>query len=183
MEKEAKYTEFLADYLKTHELPDDFALIEGFDDLFVATYIDREIGFETEDLFGIKLSAKAAMVIPLYKARIDQLTAAWEDVANAEKVVVEATQEATADTLNVAAQKSTMTELPLNTTSALPNTEQKADAYTNTSARNNSRNVTRTEGGVTTLEAYDVVERLHKDVYNVLYYLLREFEPLFMGVF
>ena len=25
-------------------------------------------------------------------------------------------------------------------------------------------------------------ERLHKDVYNVLYYLLREFETLFMGV-
>lgn len=183
MTKEAKYTEFLAEYLKTHELPDDFALIDGFADLFVATYVDREIGFETEDLFAIKLSAKAAMVVPLYKARIDQLTVAWEDVANAEKVVTETLQEANTDTLNVAAQKSTMTELPLNTTSALPNTEQKADAYTNTSAHNNSRNVTRTEGGVSTLEAYDVVERLHKDVYNILYYLLLEFEPLFMGVF
>lgn len=179
----AKYTELLADYLKNHDLPDDFALIGGFSDLFVATYVDREIGFETEALFCIKLAAKAAIVMPLYKARIDNLTAAWEDVANAEKVVAETTQEATADTLNVAAQKSTITELPLNTTSALPNTEQKADAYTNKSARNNSRNVTRTEGGVSKLEAYDIIDRLRKDVYNVLYYLLREFEPLFMGVY
>lgn len=180
--KEAKYTEYLADYLKTHNLPVEFELIDGFDDLFTATYADREIGFETEELFEIKLSAKAAIVIPIYKARIDHLTSAWEDVAHAEKVVTEATQEAGSDTLNVGSQKSTMTELPLDVETSLPNTEQKSDAYMNSSARNNARNVTRTEGGVSTLEAYDVIERLNKDVYNVLYYLLREFENLFMGV-
>lgn len=181
--REAKYTEYLGEYLKTHELPDSFDQIEGFADLFAATYIDREIGFETEDLFEIKLSAKSSVVIPLYADRIERLKDAWEDVDDAEKIITEAVQEATADTLNAGAQKSTMTELPLNIETTLPNTEQKSDAYVNSSARNNSRNVTRTEGGLSTLEAYDVVDRLHKDIYNVMYYLLREFEPLFMGVF
>lgn len=69
----AKYTETLAEYMNNGgELPAVFDTINGFSDLFVAKYIDREIGSETEDLFKIKLELKANLVIPAYKARIDE---------------------------------------------------------------------------------------------------------------
>lgn len=73
----AKYTETLGEYLEAgHSLPLIFSQIEDFDKYFLARYIDREIGFETETLFGIKLEGKADLVIPLYKDRIDELNAA-----------------------------------------------------------------------------------------------------------
>lgn len=70
----AKYTETLGEYLEAgHSLPSIFSQITDFDKYFLARYIDREIGFETETLFGIKLEGKADLVIPLYKDRIDEL--------------------------------------------------------------------------------------------------------------
>ena len=70
----AKYTETLGEYLASgHTLPSVFSDITGFDTHFLARYIDREIGFETEALFEIKLEGKANIIIPLYKDRIQQL--------------------------------------------------------------------------------------------------------------
>ena len=61
----AKYTETLGEYLASgHSLPTVFADITNFDTYFLARYIDREIGFETEDLFEIKLEGKANIIIP-----------------------------------------------------------------------------------------------------------------------
>lgn len=70
----AKYTETLGEYLESgHTLPAIFDDITDFDKHFLARYIDREIGFETEALFEIKLEGKANIIIPLYKDRIQQL--------------------------------------------------------------------------------------------------------------
>lgn len=73
----AKYTETLGDYLNSgHSLPAIFSQITDFDKYFLARYIDREIGFETETLFETKLEGKALLIIPLYKDRITALNTA-----------------------------------------------------------------------------------------------------------
>lgn len=56
----AKYTELFSEYLEGGgELPAAFSQIDGFEDLFIGHFIDKEIGFETEVLFTIKLETKA----------------------------------------------------------------------------------------------------------------------------
>ena len=70
----AKYTELFAEYLESGgELPAAFDEIVGFKDLFIGNFIDKEIGFETEVLFAIKLETKANIVIPVYAERITAL--------------------------------------------------------------------------------------------------------------
>ena len=68
----AKYTETLQDYIEDGgTLPSSaFALVDDFEELFVAKYADCEIGFETPYLFEVKLSAKAKHVMPLYADKI-----------------------------------------------------------------------------------------------------------------
>ena len=166
-QREAKYTEYLGEYLLTHSLPEEFNQIDGFADLFTATYVDREIGFETEELFEIKLSARAHDVIPLYKQRMEQYQNAINNLQTAKKTFK--------DEIQVSPKKVSNTELPLNTTSALPNSVQEAVGYTDVT--------TRTEEGVTTIESYDILDRLKSKVYNITNDLLGEFDSLFMGVF
>ena len=63
----AKYTELFAEYLESGgELPAAFDEIVGFKDLFIGHFIDKEIGFETEVLFAIKLETNANLVIGVY---------------------------------------------------------------------------------------------------------------------
>lgn len=180
---DAKFTEYLADYLADNELPDEFNQIDGFDQLFVARYVDREIGFETENLFRIKLSLRASMVIPIYKQRIDQITNAIANIPTSQKTITESYSDSGSSDYEYGEQHSTLTELPLNETSALPNSEQSSDATHNTSSYSNERNTTRIEKGLTTLENYELIARLQSDIYNIKEKLLNEFESLFMGVF
>lgn len=73
----ALYTELLSEYLENGgELPAAFENIDGFTDLFKMRFYDREIGFETEELFQIKLELKADIYMPLY---VKQL-AAFEEI-------------------------------------------------------------------------------------------------------
>lgn len=85
----AKYTELFSEYLENGgELPAVFDQISGFTELFIGEYCDREIGFETPILFSIKLTARANVVIPPYKARIDELDALLSDLSNPTKTRV-----------------------------------------------------------------------------------------------
>ena len=69
----AKYTETLADYLAGGgQLPAAFSKIEGFEKLFKMKYYDKEIGFETETIFALKLNIVADLYIDQY---VDQLEA------------------------------------------------------------------------------------------------------------
>lgn len=200
----AKYTETLADYLAGgRDLPAEFALIEGFDKLFVGKYVDHELGFETEDLFEIKLELKAALVIPIYKERLDQLNAAIARESNAAKTVAEmgsdtaqkASQRATSDQVNAGEQNGSVTELPIYADvsgyEAEPNRTQHTDAFINSSTHNESENdsdnrshqYTRTESGLSLYEAYEIVRSLERDVFNLKSMLLNEFAGLFMGVY
>ena len=172
----AKYTELLAEYLEAGgELPDVFDTIEGFEDLFIAHYCDKEIGFETEALFAVKLELYANIYVPKYAERITALATAWTNASNPTKVHYERYD----TTVNAGAQRAQTTDLPFDATTATPSSVTASDAYINTDARITNRE----ESGVTVDEAYNVIDRLNEEVFPIVLRLLRAFEPCFMGVY
>lgn len=172
----AKYTELFAEYLESGgELPAVFSTIEGFEDLFVAHYCDKEIGFETETLFAIKLEFYANIYVPKYAERITALATAWTNAANPTKVHYERYD----TTVNAGAQRAQTTDLPFDATTATPSSVTASDAYTNSDARI----INREESGVTVDEAYRVIDKLNDAVKPLVVKLLDEFSPCFMGVY
>lgn len=172
----AKYTMTLAEYLlKGGALPSSFNKIEGFEDLFVAKYCDHEIGFETDDLFSVKLELKAELVMQAYKDRIDARAIYWLKVPNPTKVHYEAIN----TYYNMGAQKVKSTELPFDSASAAPNLINENEAY------QNSDNGTRRheDNGESVDEVMKMLDFLNKDVTTLVEKCLNEFKPLFMGVY
>ena len=162
----AKYTELYSEYLASGGAVPSAAFAEvsdDFEDLFTAYYCDREIGVETEELFAIKLNLRAAMVCPLYKARIAAYDGVLGKVGAASKV----------RTFNAGAQSGDVTVLPINSVSAQPNSKTSTAAYTNTE----------TIEGETTDEALRLEEFYRKKVHDVKLQCLQEFENLFMRVY
>lgn len=162
----AKYTELYSEYLASGGAVPTAAFAEvsdDFEDLFTAYYCDREIGVETEELFAIKLNLRAAMVCPLYKARIAAYDGVLGKVGAASKV----------RTFNAGAQSGDVTVLPINSVSAQPNSKTSTAAYTNTE----------TIEGETTDEALRLEEFYRKKVHDVKLQCLQEFENLFMRVY
>ena len=162
----AKYTELYSEYLASGGAVPTAAFAEvsdDFEDLFTAYYCDREIGVETEELFAIKLNLRAAMVCPLYKARIAAYDGVLGKVGAASKV----------RTFNAGAQSGDVTVLPINSISAQPNSKTSTAAYTNTE----------TVEGETTDEALRLEEFYRKKVHDVKLQCLKEFENLFMRVY
>lgn len=167
----SKYTETLVEFLEGGgSLPAAFAKIEGFEDLFVARYCDKEIGFETEALFQIKLEERAAIIIPAYVKRIQATEAAW-------LTVTDPTRKQTR-TFNSAEKRSSSSSLPLNAQTAQPSQTAKADAFTDTD--------TTTFEGITPDEAIrraEYFQKLDGTAWILLDACLREFENLFMKVY
>ena len=162
----AKYTELYSEYLASGGAVPTAAFAEvsdDFEDLFTAYYCDREIGVETEELFAIKLNLRAAMVCPLYKARIAAYDGVLGKVGAASKV----------RTFNAGEQSGDVTVLPINSISAQPNSKTSTAAYTNTE----------TIVGETTDEALRLEEFYRKKVHDVKLQCLKEFENLFMRVY
>ena len=162
----AKYTELYSEYLASGGAVPTAAFAEvsdDFEDLFTAYYCDREIGVETEELFAIKLNLRAAMVCPLYKARIAAYDGVLGKVGAASKV----------RTFNAGAQSGDVTVLPINSVSAQPNSKTSTAAYTNTE----------TVEGETPDEALRLEEFYRKKVHDVKLQCLQEFENLFMRVY
>lgn len=162
----AKYTELYSEYLASGGAVPTAAFAEvsdDFEDLFTAYYCDREIGVETEELFAIKLNMRAAMVCPLYKARIAAYDGVLGKVGAASKV----------RTFNAGAQSGDVTVLPINSISAQPNSKTSTAAYVNTEKVE----------GVTPDEALRLEEFYRKKVHDVKLQCLQEFENLFMRVY
>lgn len=162
----AKYTELYSEYLASGGAVPTAAFAEvsdDFEDLFTAYYCDREIGVETEELFAIKLNMRAAMVCPLYKARIAAYDGVLGKVGAASKV----------RTFNAGAQSGDVTVLPINSVSAQPNSKTSTAAYVNTEKVE----------GVTPDEALRLEEFYRKKVHDVKLQCLQEFENLFMRVY
>lgn len=77
----ARYTELFSEWLENGgELPTSFYSIKIGDsilsDIFAAQFAAREIGFETPELFELKLNAYAATLIPELKAGLDAYSGA-----------------------------------------------------------------------------------------------------------
>lgn len=172
----AKYTELFADYLKDGgALPSVFSSIIGFEDLFKGYYCDKEIGFETEILFAIKLETYANIYVPMYAQRISALATALTNASNPVKVHYERYD----TTINAGAQKAQSTDLPINASTATPSSVLATDAYVNTDARVTNRE----ESGFTVDEAYRVIDKLNEEVRPLIRKLLDAFKPCFMGVY
>lgn len=166
----AKYTELFSEWLATegNALPAVFSQIEDFEDLFVAEYCDKEIGFETPDLFNIKLQARAALVIPDYAERINNLAAAKQAAEDAKK---------TRETIYTAgARRSDNYALPTNGTAlSQPSESGTSEEYTDVTTENTE--------GYTPDEAREMVRFYERSVVLLKQECLREFKNLFMEVY
>lgn len=163
----AKHTMLLNEYLEENELPSNFSQIEGFKDLFIGEYCDREIGFETTCLFKTKLQHTANLVIPDYVKRIEQLSIAISGVMQPVKTNY--------TTLNTGKRKSKSTELPIDSEDADPNVVNEQDpSVDNTEVR---------ESGLTAQDELNRLTKLNEGVKIILRDLLKEFDTCFMQIY
>ena len=190
----AKYTMLLAEYLERGgQLPASFSLINGFEDLFKKHYCDKEIGFETELLFFMKLDEKADLYMQLYADKIQRLATAWHvfDAPVKTRYVLDDRKYnagARKQTFNGGAQHAETTELPFDSESAEPNVLSDNNAYENTTdddayEDNERKETTIEESGEDHDEAVRSIEFLNTKVYSLLNELLLVFKPCFMGVY
>lgn len=169
----AKYTMLLNDYVRQGFSLPSFEEIEGFSDLFFATFCDREIGFETPQLFEIKLDARAKLVLPYYVKKL-QLQTKYLGLLNAPVKTTYFEEDVTA---NLGQQHNTATELPINVASATPSSLSDIGAREDTNHREGNNR----EEGTTDINA--ILNALNHNVNMILKDLLKEFDSLFMGVY
>lgn len=154
----ARYTEYLVDYLNNgHTLPGLFSSITDFDKLFTGFYCSSELGFETEELFEIRLETKAELVVPLYASRINTYNTLLAQLGTPNATITDAhtgtISDAGSDThtgtdsiahtgtvsssgsVTAGAQVKLHTELPMNASTATPSSKDVADTYTNTDSK------------------------------------------------
>ena len=166
----AKYTETFAEWLNAGgQLPAEFSAIDGFPDMFVGNFCDHEIGFETPELFGIKLKTRAAVVIPVYSEKIKELNAAIAGLSSPQK------EEKTV--FEQGKQTSKKWELPINAS------VEGIEPSNIETAESNADITTRTYSGYTADEAKTRVEFAERETVNIIERLLHEFDNLFMKVY
>ena len=172
----AKYTETFAEYLdKGGTLPTSFNLITGFEDLFKHYYCDKEIGFETEALFFMKLDMYADLHMQRYKDRLDLEASILTEFEDPTKYI----NDVQTDELDAGAQSGTTTELPFDATDAQPSVKNDTSAYRNVATKRYNR----TEHGATDDEALRRVEFIQKRMEAIKIQLLEEFKPCFMEIY
>lgn len=164
----AKYTELFAEYLETNpELPEIFDEISGFEDLFVGYYADKEIGFETETLFKLKLETYANLYVPLYKQKIDLLNYFLENIEEPTK-----TKKIIHDIGEIQAFNWV---LPFNSNTAEPSAKSKT---------NQTQTIdTETDEGFSADEIVRIMEHLREETQNLKMALIHEFKTLFMMIY
>lgn len=198
--RRAYHTEFFTEYIANNggaenALPALFDKVPNitidnevttFKNAFILNFCDREIGFETEELFGLKLESRAELVLPFYINKLKQLASI--DYINAKRTE----SEKRTNTGNITdGGKDTNTrfkgENPLVDTSLTFNakavTEQETNeiGYGKNTNTTGSENVTReyTDSGI---EARDLYERVLNDTINVWNEIFKKFDSLFMQV-
>ena len=160
--------------------------ITTFKDAFILNFCDREIGFETEELFALKLESRAELVLPFYITKLNQLASI--DYLNAKRTESE-TRTSTGNITDGGKDTNTRFkgENPLIDTSLTFNakavTEQETNeiGYGKNTNTTGSENVTReyTDSGI---EARDLYERVLNDTKNVWNEIFKKFDSLFMQV-
>lgn len=160
--------------------------VTTFKDAFILNFCEREIGFETEELFALKLESRAKLVLPFYIDKLKQLASI--DYINAKRTE---TEKRTNTGNIIDSGKDTNTrfkgENPLIDTSlsfnakAVSEQEQNEIGYGKNTNTTGSENVTReyTDSGI---EARDLYERVLNDTMNVWNEIFKKFDSLFMQV-
>ena len=160
--------------------------ITTFKDAFILNFCDREIGFETEELFALKLEARAKLVLPFYINKLKQLASI--DYINAKRTESE-TRTSTGNITDGGKDTNTRFkgENPLIDTSLTFNAKAVSEQETNeigygkNTNTTGSENVTReyTDGDIEERELY---ERVLNDTMNVWNEIFKKFDSLFMQV-
>lgn len=198
--KRAEHTEFFSEYIANkggadNALPSLFDKVPNitidnevttFKDAFILNFCEREIGFETEELFALKLESRAKLVLPFYINKLKQLASI--DYINAKRTESE-TRTSTGNITDGGKDTNTRFkgENPLIDTSLTFNakavTEQETNeiGYGKNTNTTGSENVTReyTDSGI---EARDLYERVLNDTMNVWNEIFKKFDSLFMQV-
>ena len=195
-----KYTELFTEYIANNggaenALPSLFDKVPNlttdgevttFKDAFILNFCDREIGFETEELFALKLESRAKLVLPFYINKLKQLESI--DYINAKRTESE-TRAITGNITDSGKDTNTRfkgenplidTDLTFNA-KAVSEQEKNEVGYGKNTNTTGSENVTRefTDSGI---EARDLYERVLKDTMNVWNEIFKKFDSLFMQV-
>lgn len=195
-----KYTELFTEYIANNggaenALPSLFDKVPNlttdgevttFKDAFILNFCDREIGFETEELFALKLESRAKLVLPFYINKLKQLSGI--DYINAKRTESE-TRAITGNITDSGKDTNTRfkgenplidTDLTFNA-KAVSEQEKNELGYGKNTNTTGNENVTRefTDSGI---EARDLYERVLKDTMNVWNEIFKKFDSLFMQV-
>lgn len=195
-----KYTELFTEYIANNggagnALPSLFDKVPSitidsevttFKDAFILNFCDREIGFETEELFALKLESRAKLVLPFYINKLKQLERI--DYINAKRTESE-TRAITGNITDSGKDTNTRfkgenplidTDLTFNA-KAVSEQEKNEVGYGKNTNTTGNENVTRefTDSGI---EARDLYERVLKDTMNVWNDIFKKFDSLFMQV-
>lgn len=173
----AKYTTLYIDYVRGGGvIPSAFALIQNFETLFLERYGDRELGFETEDLFAIKLDLKANLVMGEYASKIAQYDELIQELSDPTDIKI---TEKYTDKTTLGEQRSTSTELPMDSDTATPNLVNNSDEVENEMEHDMERNQYEPRNASDlTLRLDYLMKRT-----NLVEKCLDQFESLFMGVY
>lgn len=188
------HTILLGDYLTAGgQLPDEFQN-QIFTDmgidipaLFTGKYIDREIGYETPELFYTKLCTRAGIVFPRYADKFAML--AKIDIINAEETEVkDGNYTRNADTTY--GHKNTLSRYsnPYASTPADDGSLSGHDTNEESGKDNVFETVTQNDmrtrkSGLNTEAALRVFEGIENDKVNIINDFLNEFENCFLQVF
>ena len=186
-------TILLGDYLNFGgELPTEFSAEIWADNniditaLFVGKYIDREIGFETPELFYIKLCTQAGVSFPRYAQKLAEL--AQINVIDAEEVEIR-DGDYTRDGRNGYGKvteysrfSNPYASVPADDSSLMGH-DKSADSGQDTYFEQVKNNDLRTrKSGLNSEAAERLYEQIESDKNNIINDFLNEFEKLFLQV-
>lgn len=198
--RRAEHTEFFTEYIANNggaenALPTLFDKVPSitiddevttFKDAFILNFCDREIGFETEELFALKLESRAKLVLPFYINKLNQLASI--DYINAKRTE----SEKRTSTGNITdGGKDTNTrfkgENPLIDTTLTFNAKAVSEQETNEIGYGKNTNTTGSENVTIEytdgdIEERNLYERVLNDTMNVWNEIFKKFESLFMQV-
>lgn len=176
----AKYTETFEEYLEQGGLlpSDQFALIDGFEDIFKERYCGNEIGFETEMLFAMKLDMRAKIVMPVYKNKLEIVSLALTGLKQPSKCRYETRAYGLVESTNES--NSENVDLPFNVETAKPASTAHVKGDASTKAHTD---YVEFKNDISIDEQLRIVNELNREARLIIEDCLKEFKPLFMGVY
>ncbi|MDD7165829.1 MAG: hypothetical protein PUI31_04060 [Clostridia bacterium] len=166
-----------------------------FSDTFILHFCDKEIGFETEELFALKLEARARLILPPFIDKINTLAKISIDTAGEKEEITHSGTDTFTENLN----RTTATE-NLSTNYNLPDSGATGETPVPSYASEQNKNSgTITESGtpsntttygkkITTsrtpskFDTVSLIDKIQNDMFNMWEEIFKRFDCLFMGV-